>query len=185
MKPNRPTYLIRLAAAAAVTIVLAGCTHTMKSSEISILKTGSPLKGIRPRTFAFKEFRDVRGTDPYLMYFPGGHKYRLDQPAASLVAMVIRKELERNGHKCIAYSAQSNPDFIIEGSVYRCCYCVAGVKLTVNLVSPEKGVIIKTYKKAYEGEGCGDSFQECVDKPLLAMVKEMSTDPDLAEFLEK
>jgi hypothetical protein len=115
----------------------------------------------------------------------------LDEPPASLVAMVIRKELERNGHKCIVYSAQSNPDFIIEGSVYRFqiemgrpSVTVVAVKLTVSPVSPGKEVLIKTS----EGKARYSSYytyKTSVNLALLAMVKEFSTDPDLIAFLEK
>jgi hypothetical protein len=171
-----------------------GCTYTLKSNDLSILETGSPLKGIPPKTFAFKEFRDARPfqkasvKDPYVFY----PQCRLDQLPTSLVAMVIRKELERNGHKCIAYSAQSNPDFIIEGSVYRFWVdhsrapssTYVAVKLTVNPVSPGKEMLLKTY----EGKARWKTlytWKTSLNLALLAMVKEMSTDPELIAFLEK
>jgi len=179
MKPYN-IYLFTLAAAVAVTAALAGCFN-MKASEISTLKTGSPLKGVRPKTFAFKEFKDTRGIDPYHVW--GG--YKLDQPAASVVAMVIRKELERNGHRCVAYSAQANRDFIIEGSVSAYSVLVVGVKMTVNSVSPEKGMITKTYEGEVRGSYNGYTWNTKFNHALLAMVKEMSTDPDLIAFLEK
>ena len=210
MKPYN-VYLLRLAAAVTVSFLFVGCTHTLKSKELSTLETGSPLKGIPPKTFAFKEFRDARGVvigrlgkvldvkkDPYL-FDDGGpmRKDKLEQPPASLVAMVIRKELERNGHKCITYSAQSNPDFIIEGSVYkfdirrtqpaewsvfdRPFNTEVAVKLTVSPASPEKEMLTKSY----EGKARLLRFKTSINLALLAMVKEISTDPDLIAFLEK
>jgi hypothetical protein len=198
-------YLIRLIAVVAVLLMFVGCTFTLKSNDVSTLETGSPLRGIPPKTFAFKEFRDARGVvrgnlgnvldvkkDPYL-FDDGGptQKYKLDQPPTSLVAVVIRKELERNGHRCIGHSAQSNPDFIIEGSVYafqirmsRTFDTEVAVKLTVTPVSPGKEVLIKAYEGKAPWKG-GFWFKTSVNLALLAMVKEMSTDPDLIAFLEK
>ena len=189
------SYLLRLAAVVTVSVMLAGCTHIyMKSSEMSVLHSGSPLKGVNPKIFAFKDFRDVRGKDPdpYLVTVMRTHKYRLDQPKTTFVAIAIRKELERNGHKCIAYSAQSNPDFIIEGSVYRFLVnhstapssTQVAVKLTVNPVSPGKEMLLKTY----EGKARWKTlytWKTSLNLALLAMVKEMSTDTDLIAFLEK
>jgi hypothetical protein len=183
MKPNS-IYLFRIAAVVAVTVMLTGCTHTVKS-KISILQTGSPLKGLPSKTFAFKEFKDVRGTDPYLLSGSGVHKYKLDQPVATAVAMAIRKELERNGHKCITYSTQSTPDFIIEGSVYMFSWINVGVKLTLNPVSPGKAVLVKSYQGECVTGECRNDADVGVDRALLAMVKEMSTDPELIAFLEK
>jgi hypothetical protein len=177
-------YLTRLVAVLALAILLVGCTQTLKSKKISGLKTGSPLKGIAPKIFAFKEFRDVRQVDPYrLSEF---NRIKLDKPLADLIAMVIRKELERNGHTCITYSAQSKADFIIEGSVYKPVYifdATAGVKLTIYPVSSEKRVFIKAYGSA--GIGHAGDLKEQVDWLLLPLVKEMSTDPELIAFLEK
>jgi len=180
MKPYK-TYLFILAAAVVVIAVLAGCFN-MKASEISTLKTGSPLKGLPLKTFAFKEFKDARRTDPYQVW--GGYG-KLDQPAAYVVAMVIRKELERNGHRCIAYSGQSSPDFIIEGSVSTYSVLVVGVKMTVSSVSPEKGMITKTYEGEVRGSYNGYTWNTKFNHALLAMAKEMSTDLDLIAFLEK
>ncbi len=205
MKPNS-IYPFRFAAVVILSVMFVGCTYTLKSNDVPILETGSPLKGIRPKTFAFKEFRDARGTvrgtfgevlnvskDPYLFKKEGIDTCRLDQLPTSFVATVIRKELERNSHTCITYSAQSNPDFIIEGSVYkfgpksggRGHVAQVAVKLTVNPIFPGKEVLIKTY----EGQGAPDFHLYACKTPLhralLAMVKEMSTDLDLIAFLEK
>jgi hypothetical protein len=172
----------------------------MKSSEISILQTGSPLKGLSPKIFAFKDFRDDRGInpDPYLMAVRGIQKYKLDQPKTTFVVVAIRKELERNGHTCIMQSVQSKSDFIIVGSVYkfgvvyqhwRGEVATVAVKLTVTPVPPKEELLTKTY----EGEGiarirsafASRYMKESLNQALLAMVKEISTDPELIAFLEK
>lgn len=177
-------YLMRLGAAVTVSVMFVGCTHIiLKSSEIPILQTGSPLRGVSPKIFAFKDFRDVRGRDPYFMH--PGHK--LEQPAATVVAIAIRKELERNGHTCIVYSAQSKSDFIIEGSVYKFGVwegATVAVKLTVTPVPPKEGFLTNTYEGGAPWR-IGVSETKHLKQALLAMVKEMSTDPELIAFLEK
>ena len=162
----------------------------MKSSEISVLHSGSPLKGLSPKIFAFKDFRDDRGkdADPYLVAVNGIHKYRLGEPKTTFAVAAIRKELERNGHTCIMYSPQSKSDFIIEGSLYKFGVysdprypLTVAVKLTVIPAPPKEELLTKTY----EGESDAPIFKECLNQALLAMVKEMSTDTDLIAFLEK
>jgi hypothetical protein len=199
----RNNYLTGLAAIAAVFFVLMGCTHihTMKKDDISVLQTGSPLKGVAPKTFAFKEFRDARGKgmDPYLvLQLDSYNLWKLEQPATAFVAMAIRRELERNGHTCITYSEQSKSDFIVEGSVYKYWilydpglvlvkfHANIGAKITVSPASAENRVLTKTY----EGDATtrrlpGERWKTILNQALLMMLKEFSTDPDLVAFLEK
>jgi hypothetical protein len=186
--------------------MFAGCAHTIRSADIPLLQTGSPLKGIKPKTFAFKEFRDARVIGSLWVGEIGALKQKIDQPVAVVVGMAIRKELERNGHICIDYSPQSKSDFIIEGTVFKYWFYVerggtasvltsrfvgnVAVKLTVSNTSPDKGVLIKSY----EGESLTDIFMAhprgkaalvTLSQAQLAMVKEISTDSELIEFLEK
>jgi len=198
----------RFIAVTAIVIMFAGCAHTIRSADIPLLQTGSPLKGIKPKTFAFKEFRDARsrGTDALWVGQIAALKQKIDQPVAVVVGMAIRKELERNGHICIDYSPQPKADFIIEGTVFKYWFYVerggtafvltsrfvgnVAVKLTVSNTSPDKGVLIKSY----EGESLTDIFMAhprgkaalvTLSQAQLAMVKEISTDSELIEFLEK
>ena len=48
-----------------VILLFTGCsiTHVMKASEFSTLQTGGPLRSVPSKTFAFREFKDVRNTD--------------------------------------------------------------------------------------------------------------------------
>jgi hypothetical protein len=102
----------------------AGCSvnHTIKSSDIPPLQTGSPLKSVSPRIFAFKGFKDVRSGDSYVVLNTRdgdiATMIRLDQPAAAVVAMTIRRNLKK-GHKCIRNSKEAAADFTIEGTVYK------------------------------------------------------------------
>jgi len=173
-----------------------GCTHTMKKDEVSTLQVGSPLKGISPKTFAFKEFKDARGRDPYLMY----SQHKLEQPATAFVATAIMKELERNGHTCIPYSPQPKADFIVEGSVFKCWILRSqgmstttltanvGAKITVSPASAENRVMTKTYEGEYRSGGVAGvdwKWKDILNQALLNMLKEFSTDSDLVMFLEK
>jgi len=193
-------YLFRLVAGITLFLMFVGCTHTIKSADISTLQTGSPLKGVGSKTFSFKDFKDIRGTDAFLITAIGSHKYTLDQPVATVVAMSIRKELERNGHKYIAYSTQSNPDFIIEGTVYKYSLTMqsglvsntiignAAVKLTISRASADREVLAKSYQGEYRKDTFGGPhgvLKAVSNQALLEMVKEMSTDPELIAFLEK
>jgi len=180
-----------------------GCTHNIRSSDIPALQTGSPLKGIKPMTFAFKEFSDIRGTDPFWVGKLAAHEHKMDQPVARVVAMAIKKELERNGHICINYSMQAKADFNIEGTVFK--YGISmrrvggfhnelagnvAVKLTIINTSTEKSVFIKNYSGDSLIEAGG--FTAVGEAPLVtlsqaqsAMVKKISIDTELIAFLEK
>jgi hypothetical protein len=106
--------------------LVTGCTYVLKVNDIPTLQAGSPLRSVGPKTFAFKEFKDIRNVnDPLLIrdagVFKGTHIYVFEQPPAVLVAMWIKKELERNGHKCVTFSSDVKADFIVEGSIYKIC----------------------------------------------------------------
>jgi uncharacterized lipoprotein YajG len=185
-------------------LLVTGCTPIiMKTSEFSTLQTGSPLRGVPAKTFAFKEFKDIRNAeDPSLIMEWRGHKFVLDQPPAVLVALWVKKELERNGHKCVTFSPDVKADFIVEGSIYK--YKVityegmfsatqnanAGVKIMISCIPTEKGVFAKSYEGEYFVDcgsiGCGlNKWKIPVNQALVSMIKEMSTDTELIEFIKK
>jgi uncharacterized lipoprotein YajG len=183
-------------------VMFAGCSipHTIKTSEIQQLQTGSPLKSVNPKTFAFKEFKDIRGSDAYLFTKIPFHEWKLDQPAATVVAMAIKNELERNGHRCVADKFQLGADFIIEGTVYKYrSVSTAGVftsklvveiavKLTINHTSPGKNVFVKNYDGESQYESAvpgGPTLIDLLSQAQSEMVKSMSTDLELISFLEK
>jgi hypothetical protein len=175
--------------------MLMGCKiHTIKSSEFETFQSGTPLINIKARTFAFKEFSDVRETkDPSQLL----EMWHLDQPPSRIVRTAIKKELERNGHLCIDYSPEAKADFIIEGAIYKhwitCRHglgAIVAVKLTVSKFSNDKVIFTKTYEGEYDsnhrfGTWLGDTFKHILSMAYLAMLKEMATDADLIEFLEK
>ena len=195
--------LSRLITLIAISLIFAGCTHTVKSAELlPQMQAGSPLKSVSPKTFAFKDFKDARGiTDPLLFKTkdgPGEHK--LDQPPAVILAIAIKKELERNGHMCIDYSPESKADFIIEGNVYKYWHSFVqglwsgthtgkvAVKLTVSSVSDNNRVLTKNYQGEYvlnSGRAPIWVTREVLGQAFLAMLKEISTDSELIEFIEK
>jgi hypothetical protein len=195
-------YLFRLAAALAVPVMLVGCTHTLKSNKIPTLQTGSPLKGISQKTFAFKEFRDARPTDnPFLVGAEFRGRVKLDQPAATVVATAVRKELERNGHTCVVDSPQLKSDFVIEGTLHTYFYIneerVHVQKVTANVRMELKVSHVslreRVLKKSYQGEYSYANAlamtwgmkKDTLNQALLEMVKQMSTDPELIAFLKE
>lgn len=196
-------YLFRFVAVMAVTVIIAGCamTMTIKTKDIPQLQTGSPLKSINPKRFAFKEFKDIRGREPSLVGKIKALEFNLDMPAATVLAAAIKRELERNGHACVADTPESKANFIIEGAVYKywlkedASFSAAtiignvAVKLTVSSVSDEKKVMTKSYEgEYYLSAGFGVRPGSCdavLNQALLGMVKEISTDPELIAFIEK
>ena len=202
MKP----YLFKLArvvAAMAVSFAFAGCTitHTIKSTDLPQLQAVSLLKSVRPKIFAFKEFKDIRGTDARWLIRMGGQVYMLDQPVAFVVAMAIRKELERNGHTCFDYTQQIKADFIVEGTVYKYRLMTyvgsftgrpigdIAVKLIISNTSTDKGILTRTYQEegVIKSVGTGEQLtaRDILSQTQLSMVKKMSTDSELIDFLEK
>lgn len=197
--------LFGVRAVAVLPFLLMGCTitHTIQSSDIPSLQIGSPLRSIKPKTFAFKEFRDIRGSDPLWAGTVMNHEYKLEKPVTLAVGTAIRKELERNGHICIDYSEQAKADFIIEGVVVKYylhlepgvsivipprVFAFVVVKLTVSNTYPDRGIL----SKVYEGNGQARGIAPAIGTPLvslsqaqMAMLKEMSTDIELIAFLEK
>jgi hypothetical protein len=131
---------------------------------------------------------------------------RLDQPAAAVVAMTIRRELERNGHKCIQNSINTTADFTIEGTVYKFWLMRdrssftqeltgnVSVKLTISSVSDDKRVLIKKYEGVYNLSGWVRSdeetepakeYEKIFIQAILGMLKELSNDSELIDFIEK
>ncbi len=193
-------YLFRVVAVMAVTVIIAGCAVTIITKDIPQLQTGSPLKSINPERFAFKEFKDIRGTEPSLVGEVRARKFYLDMPPVTVLATAIERELERNGHTCVVDTPQPKADFIIEGTVYK--YWLrevfiynkvkivgnVAVKLIVSSVSDEKKVMTKSYEGEYylsNGFVPPSSWVEILNQALLEMVKEISTDPELIAFIEK
>ena len=197
-------YLFRLAAVVAALVMLIGCTPIMKTDKIPTLQTGSPLKGIAPKTFAFKEFKDQRPTkDPFLVEGEShSGQWKLDQTATTVVATAVRKELERNGHTCVVDSSQSKADFVIEGALYRYSYirvqslvktkvtAYLKMELTVRRVSPREGALTKSYQGEYGLSDAGGgisrgTMEDILNQAILETVKQISTDPELISFLKE
>jgi hypothetical protein len=172
-------------------LMLVGCTtHIIRSSEFETLKSGTPLGGVKSKKFALKQFRDVRETSNPLWI---DCKYnQLDQPPALVIRTMLKKELERNGHLCIDYSPEVKADFIIDGALYKHLgtmenngRLIVAVKLTVNKFSNDKTIFVRKYEGQYSVSGISGSTKDLLSGAYLAMLKEIVTDEDLLEFLEK
>jgi len=201
---SREVFLPKLIGIIAIFLMLAGCAKTIviKSADIPQLQTGSPLKSVKPKIFSFKGFKDIRGTDSYVMVRSGNYfPIALDRPAAAVTSMAIRKELERNGHKCVSNYTGSKSDLIIEGVVYSFGIIedvigpksVTGnvvVKLTITPSFDSKRVFAKWYEGSYMLHSKGfmsniprKEYENILIKALLGMLRDMSTDPELVEFI--
>ncbi len=179
-----------------------GCTYVLKVNEMESLQIGSPLRSVLPKTFAFKEFKDIRNVDDPLLIrdaglIKGTHLYVFEQPPAVFVGMWIKKELERNGHKCVTNSSETKADFIVEGIIYKYAYRLitgmfsatqtanTGVKITISRVPPEKGVFVKSFEGEYTMGGGLDGWKITSNQALFSMIKEFSRDEELVDFIKK
>jgi len=198
-------YCLRLTAFLVMVTLLFSCITHRLNTDIPPLKFGSPLGRLHAKTFAFNKFMDDRGTEEVSRNW-GAHSYKLDRPASIVVAEAIKKELERNGHKCVSASLQSKSDLIIGGTVKKYWWEFVefiGGKTFSNvevelIVSSSSNNSKRVFRKTYEGEYIfkGDSswnagydpqgnlFSELLKQALLRMVGEISTDPELIAFIE-
>ena len=173
-----------------------GCS-SLKVSDIPTLQTGSPLRSVDSKTFAFKEFKDIRIVDdPTVIRRHLLHNDRFEQPPATIVSTLIKKELERNGHKCVTYSSNMPADFIVEGVFFKFSfgglagfppthYSMTGVKLTISHIPTEKGVFIKTYDAEYsiKAHHPQEGLYSSISGAFLSIMKQISTDLEMVEFL--
>lgn len=180
-------------------ISLVGCTHVHKITETPPLQMGSPLKSVEPRTFAFKEFQDMRAVeDPTVILEVGGHTHKIDQTPAAFVVDRIRKEFQRNGHRCLDASAHVPADFVVKGTIYKFStmwrmgffanewFGNTGVKLTIERVPSRDDAFVKSYEGEFNGtSSAGPLFVESLGTSVQRMIKEISTDPELIDFIKK
>ena len=174
---------------------------------------GSPLRSVSPKTFVFKEFKDVRGAaDPMLLMKAPFNEWKMAQTTAVVIATAIKREFEVNGHTCLEDTPQPKPDFVVDGTIYKYGVTVGAgggafkqkfraevaMNLTVRSVSDAKRILIKEYKGEYAGftgsigsgtlQSCqmgGLQFCELLKAALFEMIEEISTDPELIAFIEK
>ena len=125
----------------------------------------------------------------------GIHTHLADLPPVLLVAQKIRTEFERNGHICADASSQEKADFTVDGTVYkfsirpRMGFFSASntgniaVKLTLNRLSDSQ-IFIKSFEGEYTLEG-NQHFYVALGQALSVMIKDISTDAELVEFIKK
>ena len=196
-------YLHGIISVSVVILLFTGCSirYVTKANEFSTLQTGSPLRSVPSRTFAFREFKDVRNTDnPSLLMTKDINEWVLEPPPAVMVPILIKKELERNGHKCVTFSPQVKADFIVEGNIYRYTGHLdvvpfgsqinsvnTGVKIMISAIPPERGFFVKSYEGGYTEAGgfMGFTLESCMIKAFMSMIKEISTDIELVEFINQ
>jgi hypothetical protein len=191
---------LRPIASAALFFLSVGCTSVVRSDNLEGLHIGSPLRKLNPKTFTFRQFKDIRTDDPFYVGDYGRGYLKIDQPAANVVALAIRRELERNGHQTVTDPSASNPDYIVDGTVYKFglskitgwkheLTSTVAVKISI-IAASDPGVV---FDKKYEGTYAvnvgipplAGGGTEIFNQGLLGMLKELSADEELLSFLEK
>ncbi len=178
---------------------LCGCSATIKNNRNLSLQSGSPLQSVSPKEFAFTEFHNATGVKPGLFLRTGLHTVVLQDPVETLASDAIKRELERNGHKCRS-SQTPHTDFLVRGSVlkYQLLFGVGwsavnakGI-VAVNLTISRGTQSSEIFNKSYEGEVLVTSGLVTVNDrailmgdALMDMVKKISTDEQLIAFLGK
>lgn len=182
-------------------IFLQGCnTKTIRIDPIPELKTGSPLAGIEPLSFAFKEFEDFRTDKKHIgLCVNMGVKMELkDQNVSEIVRQAVVNELKRNGHKILLPGEANNADVVIEGIVSR--FWIDGranfatisyastvvTDITVSTVGSDKP-LSKTYEGNfnYSGGGFPGVLEYILNQALLDMLKEFTTDEDFLSRIKQ
>jgi hypothetical protein len=185
-------YIRRIISWTIVFCGLIGCTYVFKTDDVPPLQVGSPLRSVSQKNFAFKEFKDIREVkDPLLIKKVELGEWKLDKPISSLVMLMLKKEFERNGHNCTAYSPQVKADYIVEGIIYKCSYSInqpqtanIEVKLIINPLSDHtRNVFMKSYVGEYSIFKSGAIWKGVLTRSLLLMIKEISTDDELIDYL--
>lgn len=188
-------HFVILSVMALLTAFIAGCTHIVKTNDFSGFQAGSPLSSIKPKIFAFNEFKDSRVSgddDPSVFTKNAGHIFKLDQSPASMAASALQKELKRNGHECISFSTNVKSDFIVDGTIFKFTVMSRprlfhvehsskiAMKLSVSRVPVSNGLFVKSYQGEYESkEGSGIEYLgNNIQQSLLTMIKEISTDQE-------
>jgi len=187
----------------ALSLLLGGCSRNIKSDAFHQLQVGSPLSELKQKTFAIKEFVDVRdmGTHHIGKGVKEFEKMTIDQPVSKVITTEISKEFERNGHKTLLYSSESKADFIIEGTVYKFLLLFktgfpenefssnVAVKITIFPTSDGNKVFVRKYEGEYSVVRLPfistATLTEILEQALLNMIKDMSTDQELFSFLQK
>lgn len=189
----------------ALSIVYSCSSKNVRIDQIPQLKTGSPLAGIQPLTFAINEFEDVRPHKKFIGDAYGTHKIELDvQKASEIISQAFANELKRNGHKVMGFKESGKADVIIEGIVRQ--YWAAGrdyftgskvtadVEVEINVTA--KG-LEKPFTKTYHGNyfnnpafginllNMGAIFTDAVNNALLNMLKEFTDDEEFLNLIKQ
>jgi uncharacterized lipoprotein YajG len=60
-----------------------------------------------------------------------------------------------------------------------------GVKIMISRIPTEKGVFVKSYEGEYTMGNGLDGWKISMNQALVSMIKEMSTDTELIEFIKR
>ena len=189
----------RLALLAAA-ILVTGCAFTTSKLDIaySADQTG-PLATVAPREVSVGPFADKRPDVARIGYKKNGFGQKTadilpSRPVAEIVRDAIAAELAKNGHRAAAAPALALSgdvtEFWFDLSVGAFTIEYTGrVGATVNIRDPSGGPVLT---KRYQGvqvekrmAGYEGAWTEVMNTALSKMVREISTDPELADALAR
>jgi len=166
---------------------LSGCGFSFwrPTAEITNLETGSPLRAVAPKVFCVEKVTDPKTPTSNL---------------GTTVAEALKRELIRNGQKCVA-TKEPGVDFVISGTILGCGVGINHYALSskieanaaLDMVVTSQRTPQRVFKKTYRGESYmsgvflvpeGRKMSDCRDEALLNVVKEFSTDPEVIDFLK-
>jgi uncharacterized lipoprotein len=192
-----PLALLALLAAA---ILVTGCAFTTSKLDIAYsADQPGPLATVAPREVSVGPFADKRPDVARIGYKKNGFGQKTAdilpaRPAAEIVRDAIAAELAKNGHRTAAAApaplalSGDVTEFWFDSSVGVFTIEYTGrVGATVNIRDPSGGPVLT---KRYQGvqvekrmAGYEGAWTEVMNTALSKMVREISTDPELADAL--
>jgi hypothetical protein len=187
----------------AVALAPTGCTtYTIAQKEVPVSKTGSPLRGVEPRTIVVRDFADSRDMKKLVGSQSGRFQLKIDRPVTGIVSEAIARELERNGHRVSGPESANQANVVISGDVLR--YWVFYLdtfwkfKSTANVDSQIRVAAagVPRLSKTYRGQHLFDTAlpigfrftkmsRNLLDEALLDMVRQFTTDPEFLAILRE
>jgi len=163
------------------------------------------LKGVGSLKVCVKDFRDLRFIKPAAIpeaMSPGRYKWQKPhKPVDNLVRDGVRREFERDGHTCLGPDQEAKADVVMEGALYNYSVhhtivglalyratCNIGVKINLRSAKDPEVVFFRKYEGTFYADKWRTSnawVNTVMDEALLNMIKELTSDEDLLDFLRR
>ena len=190
-----------LVALLALALLVTGCAFTTSKLDIAYSPDqAGPLATVAPREVSVGPFADKRPDVARIGYKRNGFGQKTAdivpaRPVAEIVRDAIAAELAKNGHR----AATAAPALALSGDVTEFWFDLSvgaftieytgRVGATVNIRDPSGGSVLT---KRYQGVqvekrmgGYEGAWTEVMNTALSKMVREISTDPELADALAR